>query len=147
MSLYLVIGRALPVCGLSPRASPRRGQDHAQPPRLHLGWRINARDVCYALRHPPEQVNSQLRVRGLPPPEEDRDLDLVTFLDELPDLPSLEVYIMDADLGTHPDLADIRYVLALAGLPLLLGLLIAELAVVQQAADRRLGFGRHLHEV
>ncbi len=49
--------------------------------------------------------------------------------------------------GAHAHLVDHRPPLVLPGVPLLLRLLVLPLAVVQNAADRRVPVGVHLHEV
>jgi hypothetical protein len=47
----------------------------------------------------------------------------------------------------HPNLFDVYHPLTLAGQPFLLSPLIEKLAIVQQAADRRLGCRRNLDQV
>ena len=59
----------------------------------------------------------------------------------------LEVVVVDADLGPELDLLDLDLLLVLLGLVILLVLLVQELAVVRDLADRRVGRGRDLDEV
>ena len=59
----------------------------------------------------------------------------------------LGVVVVLGDLRPELDLADVDLLLVLARGLLLLVLLVLVLRVVQDAADRRLGIGRHLDEV
>jgi len=77
----------------------------------------------------------------LTPPEHDRDLHLVPRLEELTGVVHLEPVVVTLDLGTHLDLLELRLVLLLLGLALAPVLLVLELAVVHDPADRGAGRG------
>src|SRR5688572_7944177 len=84
---------------------------------------------------------------GLPASEHDRDLHLVTFVEELLDLAGLRFEVSGADLRAVLHLLD-RDVGALPpGAALPLRLLVVPLAVVHDPADRRVGLRCHLDEV
>ena len=88
-----------------------------------------------------------LRVHHLSSAEHDRHFDLVAALEELLGVACLHLQVVRIDLGPHADLAQDGRVLVLAGLAFLLRLLVLELAVVEQPADRRYRCRRDLYEV
>ena len=94
-----------------------------------------------------ENGPSDFRVDHLAASEHDGDFDLVAALEELLRVARLHLQVVRIDLGAHSNLAQDRGVLAFAGLALLLGLLVLELAVVEQAADRGHGVRRNFYEV
>ena len=75
------------------------------------------------------------------------DLDLVAFVEELVDGAHLHVIVVRVDVRPHLDFLDVDGLLLLAGLVFLFLLLVFELAVVDDLADRRLGVGRNLDQV
>ena len=110
-------------------------------------WVSTLTYVADHVEHLVEDLRAELRVGHLATPELQRDLDLVTFVDELVDLADLDVEVAPADLRAELDLLD-RHVRRLApGLLGLLGLLVPELAVVHDPAHRRVGHRGHLDEV
>jgi hypothetical protein len=86
-------------------------------------------------------------VRKLTPAEEHRHLDFVAVFEELDRALGLGVDVMLADLRPEPNLLELDDLLVLAGLPLLLGLLVLEAAIVEQPADRRDDIGGYLDQV
>ena len=82
-----------------------------------------------------------------PSPEADGELDLVAVADELAHLAELGVEVVAADVGAEAHFLEFVAFLGFAGLAFLFGGEVAQLAVVQQAADRGVGVGRHLHQV
>ncbi len=86
-------------------------------------------------------------VAHLAAPELDRDLDPVAVLQELDGAADLGVEVALADLRLEPDLLELDRPLVAAGFLLAAGLLVLELAVVEQTRDRRSGHGGDLDEV
>ena len=79
--------------------------------------------------------------------EHDRDLDLVTFAEELLDLAGLGVEVAATDLGAVLHLLDDDVGALASGFLGLLGCLVLVLAVVHDPADRWVGLVGHLDEV
>ena len=98
-------------------------------------------------REPLEDVQTELRVHHLAPTEHDRDLDLGVGRQEAHDVLLLGLVVVLVDLRPELDLFDLDLGLVLARELLLLSLLVLELAVVHDAADRRIGERRDLDEV
>ena len=69
------------------------------------------------------------------------DLHLVAFFDKAIHVAHLHVVIVRVDVGTHLDLFDILRLLRLARSIRLLLSLVAELANIEELADRRIGVG------
>src|SRR5664280_2604182 len=122
-------------------------EHHDHVATVQLGGRLDFGDVGQLLDDPVEDLLSQFRVRGFSSAEHDRDLYLVTFVQELFDQPGLGIEVTGADLGPVLHLLDAD-VLGLA--PRLLGLLRLvelELAVVHDATDGRTRRRGDLHEI
>ena len=79
--------------------------------------------------------------------ETDRNLDLVAALQELDGLLYLCIEVVDINIQRKTDLLDINGFLILSGFLLALGLLEPVLAIVDDAAHRRSGLGRNLHQI
>nr|WP_228430491.1 hypothetical protein [Baekduia soli] len=88
-----------------------------------------------------------LGVGHLTATEHDGDLHLVLVAEEALDVTLLGVVVVLGDLRPELDLPDDDLLLVLARLLLLLGELVLELGVVQDAADGRTGLRRHLDQV
>jgi len=88
-----------------------------------------------------------LRVGHLPAPEHHRQLNLVTLCEQARGRPHLQLDVVLSRARAEADLVDHCSALVLAGVPLLLGLLVLELAVVQDAADGRDAVGVDFDEV
>src|SRR5690606_30798963 len=73
--------------------------------------------------------------------------DLVSLFEEPPRVPRLEVEVVVLDPGTHLDFLQVDLMLLLASFPGLALLLVLELAVVHDPADRGPGHGSNLDEV
>jgi hypothetical protein len=86
-------------------------------------------------------------VADLAPAEADRDLDAIPLVEELGRSPRLGLEVMDVDLDRQPHLFEALRLLLLLLFALALLQLVLVLAVVENAADRRDGGGRHLDEV
>jgi hypothetical protein len=86
-------------------------------------------------------------VRRLATPEPDQQPNLVPFLDEPARIAGPHVEVVIVRPRPQPKLLQLRRVLVFLCLPLLLGLLVLEAAIVEQLADRRHGVCRHLHEI
>ncbi len=111
----------------------RRGLDEAQ-----------LRDVLGQLLQQPE---AQLGAVLLATAEHDRDLDLVPGAQEPHDVTLLGLVVVRVDLRTKLHLLDDHVRLVPTGLASLLGVLVLELAVVHELADRRLALRGDLDEV
>ena len=94
-----------------------------------------------------EERFAEIRVGHLAPPKEDRQLDLVSGVEELRGLPAFGLEVMVVDLGPDADLFQLDDVLVAAGLALFATLLVPKLAVVHKPADGRHRIGRHLDQV
>jgi hypothetical protein len=79
--------------------------------------------------------------------EHDRDLHLVARLQEAHHVTLLGLVVVGVDLRTKLHLLDDDVRLVPTGLARLLGVLVLELPVVHELADRRSRGGRHLHEI
>ena len=136
---------------LRPRPSPRRRLsgastiDHVPPvePRL----RLDLGALADRLGDPVQDALAELGVEDLAAAEHDRDLDLVTLVEELGDQARLGVEV------PRPDLRPVLHLLDAAALGLaprllgLLGLVELELPVVHDPAHGRVRRRRHLDEV
>lgn len=97
--------------------------------------------------HTVQQRLADLRVRDFAPAEHDRDLDLVSLLQQLGRGPRFEVHIVVIDLGLHAHFAELNVLLVLLGFALFLGLFVLEPAKVHEPRDRWAGLCCHLHQV
>ena len=79
--------------------------------------------------------------------EEHGHLAAIAILEERADVLEFGLVVMFVRLGTHLDFLDLHDSLTLFRVLLLFLLLVLELAVVHDAADRRRGVGRNLHQV
>ena len=116
--------RSMDIDGLPGAAAGRR-----------LPW--SATDV----REPVEQVPPDVGVAHLAAAELDRDLDPVAVLQELDGAPDLGVEVALADLRPEPDLLELDRALVAPGFLLLAGLLVLELAVVEERVTGGLDMG------
>ncbi len=130
-------------CGLRRQG----GQDHVHKAALHGRGLLDGSGGLEGGGDAQEERAADLGVGDLAAAEEDGDLDLVAALEELLDEAGLEVDVVGADLGLEADLAEEGLLLVLVGVALLLGLLVLELAVVEEAADGGVGVGGDLDEV
>lgn len=94
-----------------------------------------------------ENPGSQLGMGHLSPSELQGDLHLVALLEELDEVPDLRVEVTFTDLGSELDLLDRDIRGLLARLFGLLGLLVPELAVIHDPADRRVRHRCHFDEI
>ena len=94
-----------------------------------------------------EQALPDLRVGHFASPEEDGQLDLVSMIEKLRSLTALRFKVMIVDFWTNPDFLELDDVLVPARFALLLRLLVPELAVIHQAANRRHRVGSHLYKI
>ena len=94
-----------------------------------------------------EQTLADVRVGHLPPAEQDRQFDLVAGVQKLRRLPTFGLQIVIVDLRPDPDFFQLDDVLVPARLTFFAALLVSELAVVHEPADRRDRIRRHLDEI
>src|SRR5690606_16906611 len=81
------------------------------------------------------------------PTETDRTFHLVLVLQKFHHAAKFHLVIVLVDVGGKPHFLDVHDLLVAAGFLLLLLLLVPELAVVHDAADRRFGLRRHVDQV
>ena len=94
-----------------------------------------------------EQAEAQLGAVLLATTEHDRDLDLVALLEEPHDVTLLGLVVVRVDLRSELHLLDHDVGLVPSCLTGLLGVLVLELPVVHELADRRPRHGRDLDEI
>src|SRR5690606_17797089 len=104
-------------------------------------------DVRDGFSHLLQDLVANFGVHDLTTTEHDRDAALVALFDELAEVAELGVKVMLARLGTELDLFDLDDGLLLFELRGLALLLILELAVVHDLADRWTRHGLHFDEV
>ena len=94
-----------------------------------------------------EQAPPDLRVGHFSPAEQDGQLYLIAMIEELRGLAALGFQIVIVDLRTNPNFLELDDMLILARLTLLAALLIPELAVIHQAANRRHRVRSHFNKI
>ena len=115
------------------------------PLAFHRGVLLDLGHVLKGLEDLVHDPSALVDVGQLAAPEEDVDQDLILVLQELAGPLDLDLDVVVAGLGPHADFLDLDLVgLLLAGAFLLL---VLELAVVHDLADRRPFVGRDLDEV
>ncbi len=123
----------------------RKDHDHLAP--FHPGLHLYLGLLLHGFQDFLQNLHAKLRLGDLTSPKEDPDLDLITISEETLDVSDFGLQIVDIGLGTDLDLLYLHRRLLLAGLFHLFGLLVEELAIVHDTADRRIGLGRHLHQI
>src|SRR5689334_3644958 len=140
-------GSRVPAASGRGRLLPGGSQHHRHVAAVLLGPLLDDGELLELLREAVEDHLPALRMGHLAPAEHDRHLDLVARLEEALDVALLGVVVVLRDLRPELDLPDGDLLLVLARGLLLLRLLVLVLRVVEDAADGRLGVGRHLDEV
>src|SRR5581483_6668791 len=125
----------------------RRPEHHDHVPPVEERRGLHHSDLLHVLRQPHQEVSTALRVRGLAPPEHDRDLDLRALPEEALDVAFLRVVVVNSDLRSELDLLDVDLRLVLPRELGLLLLLVPVLPVVHDLRHRRIGLGCDLDEV
>jgi hypothetical protein len=92
-------------------------------------------------------VSPRSLVHDFAAPEEDGDLAAVPGVKKAPDVLELGLIVVFVGLRADLDFLELDDGLLLSGFLLLFLLLILEFPEIHDAADRRLGAGRHLHQV
>jgi hypothetical protein len=134
----------------------RRTHEHHHRSSLDMGRLINRPDLAQLRRKAIEQILADLLVSHLASTKEDAELHLIACFEELACLSPFGLEIVVVDLGPNSNLFQVRGLLSLAGLSLAPALLVAEFAIVHEAAYRgdrvRLNFDqvetaftRHFH--
>lgn len=124
-----------------------RRQHHDHLPALELGLLLDLGEFPHVGLEPVQKLGAEFLVGHLTPAEAQRHLDLVAFLEEAQHRTHLHVVVVVVDHGPEFDFLDLDHLLALAGLGRLLLLLILELAVIEQLADRRRRIGGDLDKI
>lgn len=94
-----------------------------------------------------QQAFADVRVSHFTAAERDRHLDLIAAVQKLRGLPSFGRQIMIVDFRSNSDFLELNDMLVAPRFPFLTALLVPELPVVHQSADRRDRVGRHLDEI
>src|SRR6478672_7034400 len=119
--------------------------DHVAP--VLLGRGLDEAELGDVLGQALQQPEPELGTVLLTTAEHDRDLDLVAGTEEPHDVTLLGLVVVLVDLGTKLHLLDDHVRLVPAGLAGLLGVLVLELAVVHELADRGASLRGDLDEV
>ena len=115
-----------------------RGQKHKHLAAFELGLLFHRAAFRAQLRKAMEQVLTKRRMCDLTAAETDRNLDLVSVLEETAGVLDLGIQVANVDIGRQANLFDFHDTLILTGFLLALGLLETELAVIHDLAYRRL---------
>jgi len=124
-----------------------RAEHHDHVAAVLLGRRLDEAQLRHVLGQALQQPVAQLGAVLLAAAEHDRDLDLVAGAKEPHDVTLLGLVVVRVDLGTKLHLLDDDVRLVPPRLTGLLGVLVLELAVVHELADRRTRHGRDLDQV
>ena len=124
-----------------------RTEDHDHVAAVLLGRRLDEAELLDVVGEPLEQAQPQLGAVLLTTTEHDRDLHLVALLQEPHDVTLLGLVVVRVDLRAELHLLDDHVGLVPARLTGLLGVLVLELPVVHELADRRSRHGGDLDEV
>lgn len=116
-------------------------QDNSEGAALHGRRSLQTGLILYLLGHSLEEGHSQLRVSNLPTPEENGYPDFGAFVQQLLYLPGLGCQVVGPYVGSEADLPHGGGFLGLPGLFDLLGVEVAELTIVKDAAYGRVGGG------
>lgn len=108
---------------------------------------LDLSNIAKHFRHVREQLDTDIRMRVLPPTQPNSKLHFVAFFQEAASLVALHLDIMVVGIRLHPNLFELDDLLVLACFALLLGLVITELAVIHQPAHRRVGIRRDLDKI
>ena len=112
---------------------------------FHLGLLLNDRNILQIIRETLEDGKTNFGVSHLTTTEHDGDLHLATIFEEAHNMLLLGGVVANIDFGTELHFLDFDAALILAGLLGFDGLLVFELAIIHNAADRRLGIGGDFH--
>ena len=124
-----------------------RRQDHDTISSLEFGGLLYLPPLLRLLYNPHQHVPSHLRVSQLPAPENNGYLGLVSLFQKMLDMPNFELEIMLLRLGSQLHLFQMDNGLLLLRIMGLLLLLVLELSIVHNAANRRLCFWRNFNQV
>ena len=130
---------------VSSRLFRRQNHHHGSP--FEFGSRFGHRHIFRIGDHPFEQFLARLGEHDLPPSEKHGDLDLVFFLNKLPDMVELGLIVMLFSFRPILDLLDLERALLFFRLLGLFGLFIFEPAIVHDLAHRRCCIGRNLDKI
>src|SRR5207248_5958928 len=123
------------------------GQDHEQVPALEQWRPLHDRELARIIGHPIEDLAPDLLVHHLATPEHDRHLHLLAGFEELLQPLELGLKVVLRHFWTQLHLFQLDDVLLAPLVLFALDGLELEASVIHQAADRRAGLRRHLHEV
>ena len=141
-------GLALIAGALGCRLGRARARQHGEHrTALHHRTLLDDGDVLQGPDDAVDLAARDLGVRGLATSEPDQQPDLMTFLDEAPGRTGADVDVVVIGARAQSKLLELDGVLVLFGLPLLLGRLVLEAAVVEELADGRHRVGRDLDQV
>src|SRR5215208_5244419 len=124
-----------------------RREQHRHVAAVLLGRLLDRAEFGNVLGEPHQEALAALRMGLLAAPEHDRHLHAVVPLQKADDVVLLGLVVVGRDLRAQLDLADVHLLLVAPRRLRLLLLLVLVLRVVEHAAHRRPGLGRHLDEV
>src|SRR5215468_2878825 len=132
---------------LAHRLSRLGQQGHGEHAALGSRVALRARQVRQVSEDTDQEFLTHLGVGDLAAAERDRELDLVLLLQERPSVLQLGEVVVILDLGTELHFLEMNDVLFLARDALALRLLVLELSVVHDAADRWARGRRNLDQI
>jgi hypothetical protein len=123
----------------------RKNHDHGAS---LSGWlALDLADILHVAKDPLENPESEFGMGELSAPEHHGDFHLIALLQKPSDVPGLELVVVILDARSILDLLHVHRVLLLPGLSCPSLLLITELAVVHEAANRRTSVRSHLYQI
>lgn len=125
----------------------RGTQDHGHRATIHGRMLLDLSDFTKKIRDPLHDVATDVGVNDFPSTEHHSDLDLVAFTEEPLDSLNLDIEVMSVRFWAELDLFDLDRLLLLLGLVRPLLLIVLELAIVHDLADRRICVGRNLYQI
>ena len=138
---------AVPIPVRRTRFRLERSHEHDHGPAFHPWWLLDRAVRTELIGELIEQDSAKIRVGHLATTEEDGQLDLIPGAEELRGLPPFRFEIVVVDLGPDANFFQLDNMLVAAGLALFSALLVSELTVVHEPADRWHGVWRHLDQV
>src|SRR5690606_3637528 len=122
-------------------------EDHHHLPAFHHWLPLDRAQIRKGFCQGGELCLRQILVDDLPTPKADRDLDLMSLLQKSARALGLDLKVVRVDLGTQAQLLELDALLFLAGIALSFALLVFELPVIHDPADRGLGVRGDLDEI
>ena len=129
----------------------RRFGGGCQQYRLHFAFLLRPlfcyRNVPKHLREIIEDLEANIRMCKLPSAKTYVELDFIAVGQEAPSLIALHLDVMIVSIRLQPNLLDLDNFLVLTCFALFFRLIVAELAVVHEPADRWVGVRRYFYQI